>query len=119
MERRSEVIDYTVDKLKQGKINMFDAPDEAGYEFTQTRGLIVLDSPVGLVAILPIGMAQVSSVNMVAVEGAYLNKGDEFGYFLFGGSDIIMLFEEKSDVVMTAAPGIHYNTGMCVGEVAS
>ncbi|NOQ27173.1 MAG: hypothetical protein GQ564_17570 [Bacteroidales bacterium] len=65
----------------------FDAPDgsENGYEFSQTRGLVVLDSPIGLVAILPIGMAQVSSVNMTTVVGSYLNKGDEFGYFLFGG----------------------------------
>ena len=53
---------------------------------------------------------------MTAVEGAYLNKGDEFGFFLFGGSDIIMLFQGGRGVQMTAAPGIHYNAGMCVGE---
>lgn len=101
--------------IKDGK---FDAPDGAGYEFKQTRGLIIFDTPIGLVAVLPIGMAQVSSVNMTAVEGAYLNKGDEFGHFLFGGSDIIMLFQAHSNVVMTSAPGVHYNTGMSVGEVA-
>lgn len=97
----------------------FDAPDSAenGYEFSQTRGIIVLDSPVGLVAVIPIGMAQVSSVNMTAVEGASLNKGDEFGYFLFGGSDIILLFEADSGVTLNTAPGIHYNSGMCIGEV--
>jgi hypothetical protein len=54
---------------------------------------------------------------MPAVIGSYLNKGDEFGYFLFGGSDIIMLFEEKSNVVVNASPTVHYNTGMCVAEV--
>jgi len=95
----------------------WSAPDGAGYEFTQERGLIIQDSPVGLVATLPIGMAQVSSVNMTAVVGAYLNKGEEFGYFMFGGSDIIMLFEADSGVEITAAPGIHYNCGMGVGEV--
>lgn len=95
----------------------FTAPDGAGYEFTQTRGLIVFDSPIGLVAVLPIGMAQVSSVNMTAVVGSYLNKGDEYGYFMFGGSDIIMLFERESNVTVTAAPGVHYNCGMCIAEV--
>jgi len=97
----------------------FDAPDgaENGYEFVQTRGVLILDSPIGLVAVIPIGMAQVSSVNMPAVEGSYLNKGDEFGYFLFGGSDIIMLFEASSNVTVNAAPTIHYNSGMCIGEV--
>jgi len=100
-------------KIEDGE---FQAPDGGGYEFTQTRGLIIIDSPIGLVATLPIGMAQVSSVNMVAVEGAYLTKGDMFGYFMFGGSDIIMLFEEKSKVHVTAAPGIHFNCGMGVAE---
>jgi phosphatidylserine decarboxylase len=100
--------------IKDGE---YSAPDGAGYEFKQTRGLIIFDSPIGLVAVLPIGMAQVSSVNMTAVEGAYLNKGEEFGYFLFGGSDIILLFEADSNVVISAAPMIHYNCGMCIAEV--
>lgn len=98
----------------------FDAPDDAdnGYEFCQERGLIIFDTPkMGLVACLPIGMAQVSSVNMTAVEGAYLDKGDEFGFFMFGGSDIILLFEKGSNVEVTAAPGIHTNVGMAVAEV--
>jgi phosphatidylserine decarboxylase len=95
----------------------FEAPDGAGYEFCQERGLIIYDSPIGLVACLPIGMAQVSSVNMTAVEGAYLEKGDEFGYFCFGGSDIILLFQEGSGVEYTAAPGIHTNCGMVVAQV--
>jgi len=98
----------------------FDAPDDAdnGYEFRQERGLIIFDTPsMGLVACLPIGMAQVSSVNMTAVEGSYLDKGDEFGFFMFGGSDIILLFEKGSGVEFTAAPGIHTNVGMAVAEV--
>lgn len=80
----------------------FDAPDnsEGAYEFYQSRGVITIDttnSPygdMGIVAVIPIGMAQVSSVNMIATPGKELLKGDEFGYFLFGGSDIIMLFQE-------------------------
>lgn len=83
--------------LSQGQ---FDAPDSAtdGYEFTQARGIIIVDttdSPygdIGLVGIVPVGMCQVSSVNMTATVGSDLLKGDEFGYFLFGGSDIIVLF---------------------------
>jgi phosphatidylserine decarboxylase len=97
----------------------FQAPDDVdnGYEFVQERGLIIFDSPVGLVACLPIGMAQVSSVNMNAVVGSYLDKGDEFGYFMFGGSDIILLFEKDSGVEVTAAPMVHTNVGVAVAEV--
>jgi phosphatidylserine decarboxylase len=84
------------------KNKQFDSPDNAedGYQFAQARGVIIMDttkSPygnVGLVAAIPIGMSQVSSVNMIATVGKDLLKGDEFGYFLFGGSDIIVLFQE-------------------------
>ena len=54
-----------------------------------------MDSPVGKVALVPIGMDFISSCNLSVDEGAYLNKGDEFGYFLFGGSDLVMLFENR------------------------
>jgi len=87
------------------KGDRFDAPDnsEGGYEFTQARGVMTIDtthSPygnIGIVAVIPVGMAQVSSVNMMATVGSELLKGDEFGYFLFGGSDIIVLFQEGTN----------------------
>lgn len=89
----------------------FDAPDSAGYEFMQTRGLIVIDSPIGLVAVLPMGMAQVSSVIVTAEVGQTLRKGEEISYFQFGGSDIVMVFEAASNVNITAFPGVHYKYG--------
>ncbi len=61
-------------------------------------------------------MAGVSSVIMSAVVGAYINKGDEFGHFLFGGSDIILLFEPNKGITLNAAPMMHYNQGTCIGE---
>lgn len=48
-------------KKDDGSLDMIDG---TGYQLTQARGLIVIDSPVGLVAVLPIGMGQVSSVNL-------------------------------------------------------
>ena len=87
------------------------APDTAGYEFMQTRGLIVIDSPIGLVAVLPIGMSNVSSVVLTAEEGRTLRKGEEISYFQFGGSDYVMVFEERSNVCFSAQPGVHYKIG--------
>ncbi|WP_075341439.1 phosphatidylserine decarboxylase [Tenacibaculum agarivorans] len=84
----------------------WDAPDgaEDGYEFTQARGLIVMDAgpEVGKVAILPIGMCQVSGVKMYEnLLGQQVVKGQEFGKFRFGGSDIIMLFQkDPRDIYM-------------------
>ncbi|MEJ2670413.1 MAG: phosphatidylserine decarboxylase [Gammaproteobacteria bacterium] len=42
-----------------------NAEDPTGYQFVQCRGLLVLDSAIGKVAVLPMGMAQVSSVVFV------------------------------------------------------
>ena len=90
------------------------ARDGTGYQFRQARGLIVQDSPIGLVATLPIGMAQVSSVNLTPEVGAPLSKGEEFGYFLFGGSDIIIMFQAgRADI--TAQPGVHHVVGQRIG----
>ncbi|MFH1654440.1 MAG: phosphatidylserine decarboxylase [Pseudomonadota bacterium] len=84
------------------------ASDGTGYQFTQERGLLVMDSPVGLVACLPIGMDVISSCNLSVDEGDYLNKGDEFGNFLFGGSDMIMLFERDDiDIQLTEIGKLH------------
>jgi phosphatidylserine decarboxylase len=97
----------------------FYSPDNAedGYQFTQARGVITIDttnSPygnVGIVAVIPIGMSQVSSVNMIATVGSNLLKGDEFGYFLFGGSDIIVLFQEGAcPQIPTGNHYRHYGT---------
>jgi phosphatidylserine decarboxylase precursor len=92
--------------------------DEVGFQFTQTRGLIVIDSPVGLVAVLPIGMGHVSSVNLTAEPGTTLVKGEEFGYFCYGGSDMVMVFE-KGKVDFTAQQGVHYHQGEKIAQASA
>ena len=103
-------------RLEAKRVNKFDAPDNPGYEFMQNRGLVVLDSPIGLVAVLPMGMGQVSSVVMTAEEGKILRKGEEISYFQFGGSDIVVVFERASNVSITAQPGVHYKAGTRIAE---
>ena len=87
----------------------FDAPDSAtdGYEFHQARGVLIIDTSkaddpaqrIGKVAVIPVGMCQVSSVHMDGtLVGQAVGKGKEFGYFGFGGSDIIMLFEPNANL---------------------
>ena len=79
--------------------------DSTGWQFSQTRGYVIVDTAkYGLVALIPMGMAQVSSVNFeddVQV-GSTHKKGDMFGNFLFGGSDFIMLFQERAGFTITA-----------------
>lgn len=94
-----------------------DVVDGDTYQFNQERGLVVIDSPeLGLVAVLPIGMSYVSSVNLTPETGAELRKGDQFGYFLFGGSDIVLLFQNKN-VVIDAQIGTKYLQGQKLAHI--
>jgi hypothetical protein len=45
-----------------------------------------------------VGMAHVPSVMLTSVEGPHMAKGEKFGFFQFGGSDIIVLVQEGVDL---------------------
>lgn len=84
--------------------------DDVGFQFTHTRGYIIIESAVGFVAVILVGMGHISSVILNVDEGTRLVKGEEFGYFAFGGSDIIMLFESDR-IKFTAKENTHYKQG--------
>lgn len=90
---------YLKVQLAQHQFQAYDA-SQGAYEFAQARGVLTIDttgSPhgdVGIVAVVPVGMCQVSGVTMTYTPGTPCLKGDEFGYFTFGGSDIIVLFQK-------------------------
>lgn len=102
----------------------FHAPDssEGGYEFQQSRGVFVVDAgkEIGLVASVPIGMAQVSGVDMYTqMEGKQVAKGDEFGKFKFGGSDTILLFEKNPNLYLWKKDPAHNPIHFQYGQVAA
>lgn len=72
-----------------------------GWQMIETRDCVIIDTEeFGLVAVLPIGMSQICSCNWedgLAV-GDRVEKGDPMGYFLFGGSDIVMVFQAGVEV---------------------
>lgn len=79
--------------------------DSTGWQFSQTRGYVIVDTgKYGLVALIPMGMAQVSSVNFEknVTVGSVHKKGDMLGNFLFGGSDFVMLYQKKAGLELTA-----------------
>jgi phosphatidylserine decarboxylase len=107
-------VDPGTGKTKMHMHRDLNAIDGAGYQFLQARGLIVIDNPViGLVATLPIGMAQVSSVELSVKPEQKVEKGQEISYFQLGGSDIVVVFQRKSNVTITASGDgtNHYNFG--------
>ncbi len=89
----------------QGRYLLFDAIP--GWQMIETRDCVIIETQdYGLVAVLPVGMSQICSCNWeegVAV-GANVEKGDPMGYFLFGGSDIVMVFQSCVDVELLCNP---------------
>lgn len=77
-----------------------------GWQSIETRGCVIMETDdFGLVALLPLGMSQVCSVNFeknIQV-GTKVKKGDMLGYFLFGGSDFMMIFQKKAGFKMDIA----------------
>lgn len=47
------------------------------------------------VAMVMIGQNEVSSINSFGVEGQHVSKGDELGYFAFGGSGYAIIFDKE------------------------
>jgi len=80
-------------------------PSLLGWQMLETRGCLILDAgEFGLVALLPVGMVTVGSVNFEENinPGTVVKKGDMMGHFAYGGSDFIMIFQNKVNFTMTA-----------------
>ena len=75
--------------------------NDLGFQMVETRACAIIQTEkYGLVAMLPVGMSQICSVNWIPElhVGQQLKRGDEMGYFQFGGSDIIMIFQKGINV---------------------
>ncbi|KDN48680.1 hypothetical protein RSAG8_02667, partial [Rhizoctonia solani AG-8 WAC10335] len=59
------------------------------------RKIVPIDSPIfGRVMCVCVGAMMVGSIVTTIKEGEQIARGQEFGYFAFGGSTIVMLFEK-------------------------
>lgn len=75
-------------------------PNESQAYITEVaaRGLVFIeaDNPdIGLMAIMFVGMAEVSSCEFTVYEGQHVDKGDELGMFHFGGSTHCLFFRPE------------------------
>ena len=75
-------------------------PNESQGYITQvaSRGVIFIeaDNPkIGLMAVLFVGMAEVSSNDITVYEGQRITKGDQLGMFHFGGSTHALIFRPQ------------------------
>ena len=105
MEKKSIAHNVALEVAWDPEEGKYEPIDSTGWQFSQTRGYVIVDTgDFGLVALIPMGMAQVSSVNFEegVKEHTTHKKGDMIGNFLFGGSDFVMLFQEKAGFEITA-----------------
>ncbi len=75
--------------------------NDLGFQMVETRACAIIETEdYGLVAMLPVGMSQICSVNWIPTlhVGQTLHRGDEMGFFKFGGSDIVMIFQRGVNV---------------------
>uniref|UniRef100_A0A1D1YH95 Phosphatidylserine decarboxylase proenzyme 2 n=1 Tax=Anthurium amnicola TaxID=1678845 RepID=A0A1D1YH95_9ARAE len=66
--------------------------------FTENKRVVSIISTkdFGKVAFVAIGATMVGSITLAKKEGDFIQKGDEFGYFSFGGSTVICVFEKDA-----------------------
>lgn len=98
---------------------MFSDAESAGFDPTagtysqayeasvNTRGLVFIESPdpvIGMVCVMPIGITEISSVSLQVRQGDKVKKGDELGYFSYGGSSMCLVFQPKAIGYYTVNP---------------
>lgn len=93
---------YYLENLSEGFYNKKDAPDSLAPNSSQkfltavaTRALIFIQADnedIGLMCVMPVGMAEVSSCEITVNPGDKVKKGQELGMFHFGGSTHCLIF---------------------------
>ena len=69
---------------------------EGYYASVNTRGLVFIradNKAIGTVCVIPIGITEISSVEITVKAGDKVKKGDQLGYFSYGGSTLALVFE--------------------------
>ena len=90
--------------LSGNDVGYYDPRDTPDWQFGQTRLVLGIETPShGIVIATPMGMAQVSSIQLRdwVKLNAPTEKGWEFANFAFGGSDFVVIFEPKADFRLT------------------
>lgn len=84
-----------------------------GYEASvNTRALVFIASPdptIGMVCVMPIGITEISSVSLEVRPGDRVRKGDELGFFSYGGSSMCLVFQRGAIDHFTVPPNTSKN----------
>lgn len=101
---------YYLENSRQGFYNPAGSDDAAPNDSqafltaVATRALIFIeaDNPdIGLMCVMPVGMAEVSSCHITVQPGQHVNKGDQLGMFHFGGSTHCLIFRPGVNITFS------------------
>jgi len=71
-----------------------------GYEASvNTRGLVFIESDdpaIGMMVVIPIGITEISSITIGVKAGQRVKKGEEIGFFSYGGSSMALVFQPNA-----------------------
>jgi phosphatidylserine decarboxylase len=87
---------------------------------TAARAMILIeadDPGIGLLAVMPVGMAEVSSCVITVYPGQKVKKGAELGYFQFGGSTYCLIFRPGIIKKFTVQKDTKVNMGQQIAAV--
>ncbi|MFD7341194.1 phophatidylserine decarboxylase associated domain-containing protein [Streptomyces violascens] len=106
--RRVETVPCQVFSVAEttGVLPTAQQPSPSAEAAASTRGLIYIESTtpdIGMVCVVPIGNSEMSSVTITVREGQYVSKGDELGYFSYGGSTHALVFQRGNNPLFDAA----------------
>jgi len=97
---KTELVDgsYYAEALSEGYDPAGPNDSQAYITEVAARALIFIeaDNPaIGLMCVMFVGMAEVSSNDITVYEGQHINKGDQLGMFHFGGSTHCLMFRPQ------------------------
>ena len=88
----------------------------------ETRAIIYIradDENIGTVCVMPVGMVEIAScnINKNIKPGKKVKKGDELGYFAYGGSTHCLIFEPNVIKKFTHKKGEFVPMGQIIAEI--
>ena len=94
----------TFSELRSEGLDLSAGTESQGYQaMVNARGLIIIDNPnIGKVAVIPIGITEISSITINVSEQQEVTKGQELGWFSYGGSSMALVFENGMIETFTA-----------------
>lgn len=85
---------YSQPYFSNSKTNIVIAQPYTAHVATRTIIIIDSETELGLVAFVPIGMVEVSTIDVSIKVGDCIAKGGDIGTFRFGGSSFVLIFEK-------------------------